>query len=136
MPQTKTAKKSLRSSLRKRAQNLFWKKQVDDLKRKIRKSLEQKDKKTLELFSLYCQVLDKSAKRNVIHKNTAARYKSRTMKKMIAVFGKNLKLPKVKTAAIPKKGSAIKAKKKSIKPKKIKNKTKSATKKAKKSKTS
>lgn len=96
MPQTKAAKKALRASLRRRAENLVWKRKAKDLRRKIKKALSGKDKEIFELVSQYFQVLDKSAKKNIIHKNTAARLKSKLMKKVIEVFGKDFQLPRVK----------------------------------------
>lgn len=116
MPQTKAAKKALRSSLRKRAQNLVWKRRIKDLKRKIKKALESKDKEIFALISQYFQVLDKSVKRNILAKNTAARYKSRLMKKVIAQFGKDFQLPRIKPGeASLKKSSKSPASKKSQK---------------------
>jgi small subunit ribosomal protein S20 len=96
MPQTKAAKKALRVSLRRRAENLVWKRKAKDLRRKIKKALAGKDKAVFELVSQYFQVLDKSVKKNIIHKNTAARYKSKVLKKVNEIFGKDFQLPRVK----------------------------------------
>lgn len=68
MPITKSAKKSLRVSLRKRAQNL-----------KREKALEKELKQSKDLLKLQ-KLIDKAAKTGVIHKNKAARLKSKLFK--------------------------------------------------------
>lgn len=71
MPITKSAKKSLRVSKAKKAQN-------DSQKMKLEKALKKVDAKTVnEVVSL----IDKAAKTNIIAKNKAARMKSQLAKK-------------------------------------------------------
>jgi small subunit ribosomal protein S20 len=74
MAVTKSAKKALRQSARRRARNLTYKKKIKELLKKTR-SLD-------DLPQIY-KILDKAAKVGVISKNTAARKKSRIMKLMI-----------------------------------------------------
>ncbi|MFA6493155.1 MAG: 30S ribosomal protein S20 [Patescibacteria group bacterium] len=71
MPITKSAKKSLAVSETKRAHNLI-------LEKKFKKALKTVTKENVsEVISL----VDKTAKTNIIHKNKAARIKSRLTKK-------------------------------------------------------
>lgn len=71
MPVTKTAKRALRASKRKEQMN---KKFISKLENALRKAQKKPSKKSvLEAISL----VDKAAKKNIIHKNKAARLKSR-----------------------------------------------------------
>jgi small subunit ribosomal protein S20 len=77
MPITKSAIKSLRKDLRNRASNLRYKKTIKTLLKQILLlKKEDKIKEAKELLPKYYKVVDKSAKENVIKKNTAARKKS------------------------------------------------------------
>lgn len=81
MPITKSAKKALRQSEKRRKQNLqksrFLKEQIKALK----KLVIAKDKKSASDFlpKVY-KAVDKSVKTNIIVKNTAARIKSQLTK--------------------------------------------------------
>ena len=81
MPITKSAKKALRQSLKKRTHNLFYKNKIKNLLKEVRGLVAQK--KTEEagklLPSLY-KILDKAVKKKSIKKNTADRRKSRITK--------------------------------------------------------
>ena len=78
MPVTKSAKKALRQSKRRQVRNLAVKSAMKETVKEFRRAIEAKDStKARELLSLIYQKLDKAAKRNVIHQNTAARKKSR-----------------------------------------------------------
>jgi len=78
MPVTKSAKKALRQSKRRQVRNLAVKSAMKETVKEFRRAIEAKDStKARELLSLVYQKLDKAAKRNVIHQNTAARKKSR-----------------------------------------------------------
>lgn len=72
MPITKSAKKALRVSETKRAQNKIN-------KVKLEKALRQATEKTVNAA---ISTIDKSAKTGLIHKNKAARLKSRLAKKL------------------------------------------------------
>jgi small subunit ribosomal protein S20 len=85
MANNKSAKKRIKISERNRLQNRFYKTSVRTLTKMFVKSLEtSKNSKNLEdreksqkiLNSIY-RLLDKGSKRNVFHKNTAARTKSK-----------------------------------------------------------
>ncbi len=81
MPITSSAKKALRSSNRKRVQNLSRKKEVLSVIKKVRKLIQ--DKKYDEAEALLPQVqkaLDKATKTGIIKKNNASRKKSRISK--------------------------------------------------------
>ncbi len=74
MPVTKTAKRALRSSLRKRAKNLLIFKKIDILMRKFKKD------KNPEILKKLISEIDKAAKKKAIHKNKASRIKSKISK--------------------------------------------------------
>jgi small subunit ribosomal protein S20 len=81
MPITKSAKKALRQNKRRAARNKIYKNKMKSLIKDIRLLASQK--KTEEAKKLLPQVykiLDKSAKENIIKKNTASRNKSRLTK--------------------------------------------------------
>ncbi len=84
MPITKSAKKALRGSAKKRVFNNTRKKNMKDAVKRIKKSLMVKDVATAEskLSEAY-KAIDKAFKRGVIKKNTAARKKSRLTKAII-----------------------------------------------------
>ena len=87
MPITKSAKKALRQSLRKRAHNLFYKNKIKALFKKVRSLVLQKNiEEAKKLLPSIYKILDKAAKENVIKKNTADRKKSRIIK----LIGKNV----------------------------------------------
>jgi small subunit ribosomal protein S20 len=84
MANNKSAEKRIRTNERNRLQNRFYKSSVRTLTKKFLKDLEaykesktpeQKEKLTKMLGSVY-SLIDKGTKRNVFHKNTAARKKS------------------------------------------------------------
>lgn len=78
MPVTKSAKKALRQSQRRRIVNLRRLKIMKSLLKKIRVLISAKKKEeALKLLPQIYQAIDKTAKRGVIKKNTAARKKSR-----------------------------------------------------------
>ena len=78
MPRTQSAKKALRQNLRRRIRNLAKKDAYKNAVKRYKKLVEAKKLEDAkgELARAY-KVLDKAAKTNVIHKNKAARLKSR-----------------------------------------------------------
>ncbi len=77
MPQRRTAIKDLRRNRTRHMRNLDIK---TDLKKTVKKFLSAvKDKKseTQELLKVLYRKMDKAAQRNILHKKTAARRKSR-----------------------------------------------------------
>lgn len=81
MPITRSAKKALRQSLRRRVRNLVYKNKMKDLIKETRGLVSQKKiKEAKELLPQVYKILDKAAKVGVIKKNTASRKKSRITK--------------------------------------------------------
>ncbi|HLD88193.1 MAG: 30S ribosomal protein S20 [Candidatus Omnitrophota bacterium] len=83
MPQRRTAVKDLRKNRTRHMRNLDIK---TDLKKTVKKFLSAvKDKKseTQELLKVLYRKMDKAAKRNILHKKTAARRKSRFAKLLV-----------------------------------------------------
>lgn len=74
MPVTKTAKRALRGSIRKQKVNTLITVRLDAAERQAKKSKKESD--VLKVMSL----ADVAAKNKVIHKNKAARIKSRFSK--------------------------------------------------------
>ncbi len=77
MPITKSAKKAIRGSARKRAYNERNKRAVKEAVKKLEKLAKEDKSKAAENLSQAYAAIDKAAKRGVIKKNTAARKKSR-----------------------------------------------------------
>lgn len=78
MPITKSAKKAVRSSARKKVFNARRKRAMRAVIKNIRTLVEQKKHHDAEkLLPTAYKAIDKAAKRGVIKKNTAARKKSR-----------------------------------------------------------
>lgn len=85
MANNKSAKKRILLTKRNNLQNRFYKSSVKTLTKKFLKNLEDykvskdkidKEKLHVDLSSLY-SLIDKSSKKNVYHKNTAARKKAK-----------------------------------------------------------
>jgi len=78
MPTTKSAKKALRQSLRRKARNLRRKNAYKTALKELSKIISSGNKKEAEnLLPKVYKALDKAAKTNVIAKNKAARLKSK-----------------------------------------------------------
>lgn len=84
MANNKSAKKRIQTNERNRLQNRFYKSSVQTLTKKFFKNLEiykasqnpdEKEQLTKMLGSVY-SLIDKGTKKNVFHKNTAARKKA------------------------------------------------------------
>lgn len=87
MPITKSAKKALRSSLKKGAFNRARKARVSDAVKSVKKLvLEGKKKEAIKALETAQKALDKAAKKNTIDRNLASRRKSR-LAKMIKKLG-------------------------------------------------
>ncbi len=74
---TKSAKKAIRSSERKRVFNVRRKRTLHDAVAEARKTSGAGKEKQMEALKAAYQAIDKAMKRGVIKKNTAARKKSR-----------------------------------------------------------
>ncbi len=78
MPITKSAKKALKQSDRKKVFNLRRKKKVEDAVKSVKKLVKEgKVKEANALLPKAYSALDKAAKGNTLKDNTAARKKSR-----------------------------------------------------------
>lgn len=77
MANTRSAEKRARQTEKRTARNRMLKSRIKTFRRRVQASVEAKDKPVSEKeLSLYFSVLDRAVKSAVIHKNTAARYKS------------------------------------------------------------
>jgi len=78
MPSTKSASKRLRQNLVRRARNRVIKREVRTQVRKVREAVEAGNAELAESeFRLAAKKLDRAGARNIIHRNAAARVKSR-----------------------------------------------------------
>lgn len=87
MPITKSAKKALRQSKKRRARNLVYKSKIKSLIKKVKNLISENNsgasvskEEIKNLLSQIYKTLDKMAKVGIIKKNTAARKKSRISK--------------------------------------------------------
>lgn len=77
MPNTTSAKKSLRQSEERRKRNLKKKRRFRILKKEIKGFVKQgKVEEAKKLLPLFQKAVDKAAKTNTIHKNKGSRLKS------------------------------------------------------------
>lgn len=92
MANNKSAKKRILINERNRLQNRFFKSSVRTLTKvflknleiyKTSKNIEDKEKAIIVLNSVY-SLIDKGSKKNIFHKNTAARKKSKLLAKLKA----------------------------------------------------
>ena len=83
MAQHKSALKRIRSNESKRLRNKYYLKTTRTFIKKLRNSTEKEE--ALELYKKVCSMLDKLAKKNIIHKNNAANKKAKLHKVMTAV---------------------------------------------------
>jgi small subunit ribosomal protein S20 len=78
MPHSKQAKKRLRQSVVRRSRNQSVKSMMRTQIKKVRQAIEDGDlEKAREELPLAMKRLDKAAKKNIVHKNTASRKISR-----------------------------------------------------------
>lgn len=85
MPQTKSAKKALKHSIRNRGLNLHYTNAIKDTKKKMRQIVEGKRKGDLKAeVSAYYKAVDKAVKVHILHKNKAARLKSQAAKMLVS----------------------------------------------------
>jgi len=85
MPNTKSAEKRHRQNLVRRARNRSIKSAVRTQVRKVREAVERGDIEQAEgEFRLAAMKLDRAGSRNIIHRRTASRLKSRLQKRIKA----------------------------------------------------
>jgi ribosomal protein S20 len=86
MANTKSAKKAVRGSARKRSHNLMWKTKFKQQLKVVSKAIaaNETEQVILEKFKALQTSLDKASKEKVIHKNKANRVKSNYAKRIAA----------------------------------------------------
>jgi small subunit ribosomal protein S20 len=89
MANNKSARKRIETNKRNRLQNRYYKTSVRTLTKLFLKTLEEqtpesKEKSKTILNSIY-SFLDKGTKKNIFHKNTAARQKARLASRLSAI---------------------------------------------------
>lgn len=78
MPNKKSAAKRVRQSIKRRAINRNNRNALRTQIKKLRAAILAEDKKlSLELLEPTVSAIDKSVNKGILHRNTAARYKSR-----------------------------------------------------------
>ncbi len=83
MPNTKSAKKQLRKSLKRRERNKWYRGRARNLSKRILRLIQQGDIETARaLLPEAYAAIDKAAKVGVFHRNAAARYKSRLARRL------------------------------------------------------
>jgi len=83
MAHHKSALKRIRSSETKRLRNKYYLKTTRTFIKKLRKSTDKEEAQ--ELYKKVSSLLDKLAKRNIIHKNNAANKKAKLHRVMAAL---------------------------------------------------
>lgn len=87
MAHTKSAKKRIRSSKRRQSYNKPIRSRVKTYLTKAEEVISSGNMEVaIEVVRQAISTLDKAAKRGIIHRNKAARYKSRLMKKLNALL--------------------------------------------------
>ncbi|AEX85507.1 30S ribosomal protein S20 [Marinitoga sp. 1135] len=89
MPNVKSAKKRVRQTAKRRLRNKSYKTRVKNSIKKVLAAVEAKKEReeVLELLNNAFSVIDKAAKKGVIHKNNAARKKARIHRKVKELLG-------------------------------------------------
>ena len=80
MPNIKSAKKRVLVAERNHAKNVAVKSRIKTAVRRVLEALKDNTEKVQELLNSAYKVIDKSVSKGVLHKNTAARKKSRLTK--------------------------------------------------------
>ena len=81
MPQRRTAIKDVRKNYRNKMRNMDIKTDLKKMEKTFLKSIADKNKtEAQQNLKLLYKKIDKATKRNIFHKNTAARQKSRFIK--------------------------------------------------------
>ena len=86
MPTSLSAKKRVRQNAKQRSINLWRKRRIKDQIKTFLKAVLDQDVKTAEVeYRKTCGILDKVACTSTIHRNTAARRKSRLARRLNAL---------------------------------------------------
>lgn len=86
MPNKKSAVKELRKSAKRALRNFKVKRAIKDIVKDSKKMIEAKEKSATETVKKAIKLLDKAAAKKIIKKNSAARKKSRLVKKLNALL--------------------------------------------------
>ncbi len=76
MPNLESGKKALRQSKKRTALNKRYKNRIKSLTRELNNLVKEGSKDATEKLASFYKAVDKATKKNIIHKNTAARRKS------------------------------------------------------------
>lgn len=85
MPNKKSAAKELRKSTKRAIRNFKVKKAIKEVVKDSKKLIEAKEKSAADKVKGAIKLLDKAAAKKIIKKNSAARKKSRLVKKLNAM---------------------------------------------------
>lgn len=86
MPLTKSAQKHMRQSQKRRLRNRAAKSSLKTVIKKVRAGIEGSDRNAAEkAFIQAVPLIDRAAAKGFIHKNAAARYKSRLVRQLHAL---------------------------------------------------
>ena len=85
MPNHKSAEKRVRQNEKRRAINKNNQSRLRTQIKKLRAALDGNQEQTQELLNPTVSLIDKAVNKGVLHKNTAARYKSRLTKRVSAL---------------------------------------------------
>jgi len=88
MANIKAAIKYIRKSRKNRARNLAVKGNIKKLLKSAKRSIDSKGKEAAEAVKKAISAIDKAVENGIMHKNTAARKKSRLVKKLNAIIKK------------------------------------------------
>ena len=81
MPNIKSVMKDVKKSRQNHLRNISAKSAMKTFIKKAKTAVESKDKAAEDAVKLAVSAIDKTAERGIIHKNAAARRKSRLMKR-------------------------------------------------------
>jgi small subunit ribosomal protein S20 len=84
MPNVRSAMKRVRSTKRKTLRNNIRRSVLKTTLKKSREAIANKDSNAQEAFRNAVKVIDRSVAKNILHKNTAARMKSKLAKALNA----------------------------------------------------
>ncbi len=85
MPIIKSSKKRVRVSEKKRAQNIAEKSALRTAIKRFETAVSENDPNSETYLKNATKALDKAASKGLIHKNSAARKKSRLTKKLVSI---------------------------------------------------
>lgn len=81
MPNIKSVVKDVKKSRERRLRNLDAKSRIKTFVKKTKAAIDEGSEQAAALLSQTVSIIDKTAKRGIIHPNAAARRKSRLMKR-------------------------------------------------------